>query len=142
MTESSIRTRTTRAPEEARSTAVAVARAVSDAKGDDVVVIDVRGLSQITDYLVVASGTSDRQMRSAADDAVEVAKARGEAVFGVTTDTGTHWIVVDLVDVVLHLFEPVARAHYDMESLWGDGKRVPWRREEGTAGEPSTEDAG
>jgi len=120
---------------EARATAVAMARAVADAKCDDVLVIDVRGLSQLTDYIVIASGSSDRQMRTAAQEATEAAEGAGERVFGVSADDGAHWIVVDLVDVVLHLFEPAARAHYDLESLWGDGPRVPWRREEREATE-------
>lgn len=115
---------------DARRIAVTMARAAADARCDDVVVIDVRGISQLTDYIVIASGTSDRQMRSAAQDAEDAVKDLGESIFGVTADTGAHWIVVDLVDVVLHLFDPSARAHYDLESLWGDGERVAWRREE------------
>jgi len=115
---------------DARETAIVMARAVADARCEDVIVIDVRGLSQLTDYIVIGSGTSDRQMRTAAEDAQEAAEEKGERVFGVSSDDGAHWIVVDLVDVVLHLFEPAARAHYDLESLWGDGERVRWRREE------------
>jgi ribosome-associated protein len=120
---------------DARATAIVMARAAADARCEDVAVIDVRGLSQLTDYIVIASGTSDRQMRTAAEDAVEAAEESGERVFGVSADDGAHWIVVDLVDVVLHLFEPAARAHYDLESLWGDGPRVRWRREEREATE-------
>ena len=123
---------------DARRIAVTMARAVADSKCDDVMVIDVTGLSQLTDYIVLASGTSDRQMRSAAQDAEDAVKDLGESIFGVTSDTGAHWIVVDLVDVVLHLFDPAARAHYDLESLWGDGERVKWRREE--AGADDAED--
>ena len=107
-----------------------MARAAADARCEDVVLIDVRGLSQLTDYIIIGSGSSDRQMRSAAQDAEDAVKELGESIFGVTSDTGAHWIVVDLVDVVLHLFDPSARAHYDLESLWGDGERVRWQREE------------
>ncbi len=116
---------------DARRVAITMARAAADARCEDVVVIDVRGISQLTDYIVIGSGTSDRQMRTAAQDAEDAVKDIGESIFGVTADTGAHWIVVDLVDVVLHLFDPSARAHYDLESLWGDGERVRWRREEG-----------
>ena len=121
---------------DARRVAITMARAVADARCDDVMVIDVTGLSQLTDYIVLASGTSDRQMRSAAQDAEDAVKDLGEAIFGVTSDTGAHWIVVDLVDVVLHLFDPAARAHYDLESLWGDGERIKWRREEAATDAP------
>jgi len=115
---------------DARRVAITMARAAADARCEDVVLIDVRGLSQLTDYIIIGSGSSDRQMRSAAQDAEDAVKELGESIFGVTSDTGAHWIVVDLVDVVLHLFDPSARAHYDLESLWGDGERVRWQREE------------
>jgi len=127
---------------DARRIAIAMARAAADARCDDVMVIDVRGISQLTDYIVLGSGTSDRQMRSAAQDAEDAVKDLGESIFGVTSDTGAHWIVVDLVDVVLHLFDPAARAHYDLESLWGDGQRVKWRREEAEANESESEAEG
>ncbi len=120
---------------DAKRVAITMARAAADARCEDVVVIDVRGLSQLTDYIIIGSGSSDRQMRSAAQDAEDAVKEIGESIFGVTSDTGAHWIVVDLVDVVLHLFDPSARAHYDLESLWGDGERVRWQREEGAEDE-------
>ena len=114
--------------EQARRVAVDIARALSDAKCDDVVVTDVGDLSQVMNFLVVASGTSDRQMRSAADDAKDAAEAMGERLFGKSVDAAATWIVMDFVDVVAHIFEPNARAYYDLETLWGDGERVAWKR--------------
>jgi ribosome-associated protein len=110
----------------ARALAIEVARAVHGARCDDVMVIDVREISQVTNYLVIATGTSDRQMRSAADDAEEVARQTGHRLFGRSADTASTWIVLDFVDVVTHIFEPNARAYYDLETLWGEGPRVEW----------------
>lgn len=90
-------------------------------------VLDVSGLSPVCDFLVIATGTSGRQMRSVADDLAGLAKARGLAAWRQSTDTGSSWIVVDLVDIVVHLFEPGQRQYYDLEGLWGDGERVAWR---------------
>lgn len=115
--------------EDARRLAVDAARALVDAKCEDIEVIDVSELSQVMNFLVVATGTSDRQMRSAADDAKEAAEALGEHVFGRSADPAATWIVMDFVDVVVHIFEPNARAYYDLETLWGDGPRVSWRRD-------------
>lgn len=116
---------------QAERVAIDVARALEDAKCDDILVIDVTDLSQVMDRLVIASGTSDRQMRSAAEDAAEAAEALGESVFGRSEDAASTWIIIDLVDVVVHIFEPNARAFYDLETLWGDGPRVHWQRENG-----------
>lgn len=122
--------------ERARALAVSIARALHDARCEDVVIIDVRELSQVTNYLVVATGTSDRQMRSAADDAEEAAAETGDRLFGSNADDASTWIVLDFVDVVTHIFEPNTRAYYDLETLWGDGPRVVWgdgRRRPGSA---------
>lgn len=111
---------------DARALAVDVARTLHDSRCEDVVVIDVRELSQVTDYLVVATGTSDRQMRSAADDAEEIAEETGHKAFGRSVDAASTWIILDFVDVVTHIFEPNTRAYYDLETLWGEGPQVDW----------------
>lgn len=124
------------ASERAQALAVSIARALHDARCEDVVVIDVREISQVTNYLVLASGASDRQMRSAADDSVEAAGETGDRLFGRSADEASTWIVMDFVDVVAHIFEPNTRAYYDLETLWGDGPRVEWgdgRRRPGAA---------
>jgi ribosome-associated protein len=113
---------------DAEQLAIDLARLFADDKCAQVVVLDVRGLSPITNYLIVASGTSDRQMRSVVDHAVELAEGRGLSPYGVTKDAGAHWLIADFVDVVAHLFEPNTRAHYDLEMLWGDAREVAWAR--------------
>ncbi len=101
---------------------------LSDDKCDEIVVLDVQGLSQVSDYLVIASGTSDRQMRSAGDNAAELAETLGYPVYRRSIDDRTTWVLLDCVDVVIHIFEPNTRAHYDLEMLWGDAPRLEWER--------------
>jgi ribosome-associated protein len=117
-------------PEQVRAFAIECARTCSDMKCSDVRVLDVRGLSQVSDYLVVASGTSDRQMKSVAQSLEDLGKERGEPPFRTNRDTGTTWVVADFVDVVVHLFEPSQRMYYDIEALWRGGAKVEWRRPE------------
>ncbi|MBL8990175.1 MAG: ribosome silencing factor [Phycisphaerae bacterium] len=102
----------------------AVARALQEDKCTDVVVIDVRESSQVADYIVVASGTSDRQMRTAAEGVKKAAAALGDQVVRSNLDERTTWVVLDLVDVMVHIFEPNTRAFYDLEMLWGDAPRL------------------
>ncbi|MFM1869160.1 MAG: hypothetical protein RL591_2568 [Planctomycetota bacterium] len=93
--------------------------------------LDVRGRSQVTDYVIIGSGTSQRQMRAAAQDIEDVGKARGQHPFRTNADQSSTWIVVDFVEIVAHLFEPDQRLYYDLELLHADGKRIEWRRPEG-----------
>ena len=105
-----------------------IARLCHDLHCTDVLVLDVRGLSQVTDFLVVASGTSDRQMHSVLDHSLETGEQSGFAAIRTNIDSRSVWLVADFVDVVLHLFEPQTRAYYDLEMLWGDAPRVEWER--------------
>jgi ribosome-associated protein len=115
-------------PAKVRSFALEAARMLSDNKCQDIVMLDVTGLSQLSDFIIVANGTSDRQMRSSADDVGELGIKHGYGVFRKDVDDRTTWIVADFVDVVVHIFEPNTRAHYDLEMLWGDAPRVEWER--------------
>ena len=113
----------------AQSFAIDAARALHDDKCSDVVVLDVRGRSQVTDFLVIGSGTSDRQMKSAGEDVAELGEARGFLpIHHNLRESRTDWRVIDLVDVVVHVFEPNTRAFYDLEMMWGDAARVEWVR--------------
>lgn len=117
----------------ARALAVAAAWSLHADKCQDVRVLDVRGLSSVADYYVLASGTSDRQMRGASDNAAELAGRLGHEVVRQDIDDRTTWVVLDCVDVLVHVFEPATRAHYDLETMWGDAKAVDWRAEPGAA---------
>ena len=108
--------------------AVAAARALYDARCSDVIALDVRGRSDITDAIVIATGTSERQMAAAIDDVREAAKELDTSAFSVADDPGSGWIVADFLQVMVHVFEPNTRAHYDLEMLWGDAPRLAWER--------------
>ncbi len=115
-------------PQRARAFAVEVARLLSDDKCEEVVVLDVQGLSTVTDLLVIATGTSGRQMASAVQHVEDLGERMGFAAFGKSADDASDWILCDFVDVVVHVFEPNVRAHYDLEMMWGDARNVDWSR--------------
>ena len=104
--------------------AVEAGRLLRDRHCEDVLLLDVTGLSQVCDYVLIATGTSDRQMKSVADEAADYGDSCSMHAFRKSVDTNATWIVVDFVTVVLHLFEPQQRAYYDLEDLWSDAKHV------------------
>ena len=114
-------------PDEARHLACAVARLLDDSRCENVVVLDLRGLSPVTDYFVIATGTSDRQIASVAKDVRELAREEGQGAPASDGAQGGGWVVADFFDVVVHLFSAELRAYYDLESLWGDAAAVDWR---------------
>lgn len=96
---------------------------------ENMVVLDVRGLSDLTDYILIATGTSDRQIKGVASQVTDLALEYGLDRFGSERDDDSTWLVLDYVDTIVHLFEPTARAHYDIEMLWGDAPKIDWRKE-------------
>jgi len=113
---------------DARGLAIESARLVTDLKCEDVVIFDVSGMSQVTDFIVIASGTSDRQIKSVGADVAELGRTHGFEKYGSDRDEASTWLIVDMVEVMVHLFEPATRGHYDLEMLWGDAPQVAWRR--------------
>lgn len=95
-----------------------VLEALNDMKGRDIQVLDVRGKTSITDAMVVASGTSNRHIRSLADAVIEKAKKAGYPPLGVEGESVGEWVLVDLVDVVVHIMQRETRAFYNLERLW------------------------
>jgi ribosome-associated protein len=104
------------------------ARLLADLHCHDVVIFDLRELSDVTDYVVIGSGTSDRQIHSVSQDVEQLARQSDLERFGREVDGAATWLVLDFVDVVVHLFEPNTRAHYDIEMMWDDAPRVDWQR--------------
>jgi ribosome-associated protein len=97
----------------------------------NVVLLDVRGVSPVTDYMILATGTSPRQMRTVCDDIAEMAQSRGHRPFNSTDDSESEsWMLIDFVDVVVHVFSNDARQFYDLDNLWGDAKKVEWNGEQ------------
>ena len=118
--------RRTRRKDPVRELAVAAARLAHDSNCEDILVLDLRGLSPVTDYFVIATGASDRQLRSVADDLAAYGKAAGAKVWHVEGQETGQWILLDFVDVVVHLFDPERRRYYELELLWGGVPRVGW----------------
>ena len=95
-----------------------VVDALEDIKGRDITVLDVTNLTDVTDALVVVSGTSNRQVKAMADNVVEKAKKAGHQPLGVEGLESADWVLVDLGDVVVHIMLPETRAFYELEKLW------------------------
>ncbi len=104
--------------------AVAAAKVAAERNCTDIVVLDLKGISQITDYFVIATGTSDRQMRTVADEISEAAEKFNMSRFGRAGYEKARWILLDFIDVVVHIFDEEYRSYYDLELLWGDAKKV------------------
>ncbi|HEV2285899.1 MAG TPA: ribosome silencing factor [Steroidobacteraceae bacterium] len=108
--------------------------ALEDMKAANVKVLDVRGLTDIADTMVIASGTSDRHVRSIADRVVEKAKAIGRRPIGTEGERDGEWVLVDLQDLIVHVMLPRVREFYGLEHLWENGAaevpaaRAPRRR--------------
>ena len=85
------------------------------------------GISPVTDFFVVATGTSPRQMRSVSDEIAELGEESSFAPLSQSGQDGESWMLTDFFDVVVHLFSPDARQYYDLDGLWGDAKRVEWQ---------------
>ena len=87
-------------------------------KAVDPVVLDVRELSSVMDWLIVASGTSSRHVKSLADNVIMKARQQGVRPLGVEGERAGEWVLVDFGDVVVHVMQPAARSFYDLERLW------------------------
>jgi ribosome-associated protein len=99
--------------------------AAAELKAQDIVEIDVRGKTSVCDYMVVASGTSTRHVKSIADEVVKFAKRLDCQPLGVESERETEWILVDLGDVVVHVMLPRVREFYALERLWTVGDQPP-----------------
>ncbi len=108
----------------AKELSIAAARIAAERHCSDILVLDLRGKSPATDFFVIATGTSDRQMRTVADEISTEAKGSGFSVFGRAGYEQAKWILLDFVDVVVHIFDSEFRDYYDLELLWGDAKKI------------------
>ena len=98
--------------------------ALQDLKAVEVRMLDVRGLTDITDYMVIASGNSDRHVRSVADRVQQLAKGNGLRPLGVEGARDGEWVLIDLPDVMVHVMLPRVREFYALEELWDRGANL------------------
>ena len=99
-----------------------VVSTLEDKKGENILLMDIEGLASFADYFVICNGTSDRMLQSLADAVREAVKKEHGMISAVEGEPVDGWLVVDLGDVVLHLFSPEQREYYDLEKLWDRGK--------------------
>jgi len=111
-----------------RDIAKASARIADELKATDIVVMDVRKLSDVTDYFVICTGNNRRQLRAIQRKLSHDLTPPGSPPPRAEGEEGSAWILLDFYDVVVHLFDPEAREFYDLELLWGDAPRVTWAR--------------
>ena len=91
---------------------------LDERKGQYITTLDVRGKSSFTDFMVIATGTSDRHLKSMCDYVAEKAKESGIKPLGVEGDLGSDWVLLDVGDVIVHLMTAQAREFYQLEKLW------------------------
>ena len=110
---------------ESRETALIAAQAAFDKKAEDIVVLDLTGLSDMTDYFVVATVANNRQADAVIDEIEDLVYEKcSEKPFSVEGRAQCTWTLMDYGHVIVHVFTPETRDHYRLESLWGDAPRV------------------
>jgi ribosome-associated protein len=118
---------------ESQAAAQLVAQSALEKKAIDVLLLDLRGASGYTDFLVLASGSNERQLEAIADGIELALKGMGHRLVG-REGSGGRWLLLDFGDVVAHVFHEEERHHYDLEGLWADAPRT--RVFEGAAQQP------
>jgi ribosome-associated protein len=125
LTRMTTRTRPRRSPERVSPLQETVTAALDDMKAVNVKVLDVRGLTDIADTMVIASGNSDRHVRSIADNVARKAKEAGYRPLGTEGARDGEWVLVDLTDILVHVMLPRVREFYGLERLWDTGENAP-----------------
>ena len=104
------------------------ARVAEDNKGRDIVVLDMRPLTPIYDFFILATGSSRRQMHTLAEEIDASMRAEGQKRFSIEGYESSKWIVEDYGDIVVHVFDADTRSFYALEDLWADARRLDWQR--------------
>lgn len=101
-----------------------IAQAAEDFKAEEIRILDLRGLTSFTDFYILCSGRSDRQVQAIADHILHQLKLQHVRPVGVEGHAAGQWILLDYGDVVVHVFHPTARAFYQIEKIWGDAPEI------------------
>ncbi len=111
-----------------RQLAIEAARIAHDRHGEDIVVLDLHGISPVADYFVIFTGTSGRQMSAVGEEIADTAAKVGHKAFHVAGRDSGQWVLLDFFDVVVHIFDEEHRQYYDLELIWGDAPRLRWKK--------------
>jgi ribosome-associated protein len=111
-----------------RQLALLAAETCDEKKAKEIVVLDVRKITSISDYFIVCSTTNERQARAIAEEMRMKLKEMGRREMGVEGIDDARWVLQDFGDIVLHIFHESQREFYDIEGLWADAKQVRWKK--------------
>jgi ribosome-associated protein len=106
--------------------AIEIARQADAQKAEEVLVLDVRGLANFTDFFVICNGHTRNHLRAIGQASQRELRRRKTRCFSTSGYGDSDWVVLDYEDVIVHAMLPATRAYYGIEHLWGDGKRVDW----------------
>ena len=120
-----------------RDRALAAAQAAAAKKGVDIVILDVSELIGITDYFVIVSGNTERQVRTIVEEVEKRLREEGVKPYRREGEREQRWVLIDYLDVVVHVFHQEDRDFYNLERLWSDAPVIPFEDEEPLAGESS-----
>ncbi|MCX8056978.1 MAG: ribosome silencing factor [Ignavibacteria bacterium] len=96
---------------------------IKEKKGENIVVMDLRKVTSITDYFVICSGTVEQHIKAIKDNIIEKLSEKGINYWHIEGELAHTWVLIDYVDVVVHIFHPSARDYYKLEKLWADAKQ-------------------
>ncbi len=129
-TSKAVRTAATAKEDRSLQLALLAARTADENRGRNIVILDMRELTSVFDFFVIASGNSVRQLHAVSDEIeMAVKKSLGDRKLGLEGYTEGGWVLIDYGDVVIHLFDEKARDYYGLEDLWSDARRVPFSSE-------------
>ena len=111
-----------------RTHAIELARLALDRHCTDIVVLDLRRHSPMTDFFAIATGTCNRQMASLATEMSDTAARIDHPDFSIAGLPQATWVLIDFIDVIVHLYDAQHRSYYDLEMLWGDAPKTRWKR--------------
>ena len=98
-----------------------VIEVLDDTKATDIIRLDVRDMTSVTDYMIVASGTSNRHVKALANNVADKAREAGHRPMGIEGEEGGEWVLLDLQDALVHVMLPKVREFYNLEKLWSLG---------------------